>query len=95
MGNAFHRKQIPISRGTKTRGTGIGYWNKTAQTFTGGDNVREWNKQCLITLAARSLDAWETEHLNDYGEIITGTAKTETLPPRRLWIRQCLSSTRL
>jgi len=76
MDKALHRKQIAIGRGTKSRGTGIGYWDKTARTYTMGaakpgetPSVREWNMYCLMRLAARVLDDWENEHLHD-GEIV-------------------------
>jgi hypothetical protein len=65
MGNAFHRKQIPISRGSKTRGTGIRYVNTTptsVRTLTADElAVREQQKAAFQ--AQRGLRDWNVHCL--------------------------------
>jgi hypothetical protein len=77
MGNAFHKKRLPLGRGLKTHGTGFRYSNAaqpSVKDLTAGElaareqqkaavqaqrGLRDWNVYCLVTIAARALDAWE------------------------------------
>jgi hypothetical protein len=74
MGNAFHKKQIPLGRGGRTRGTGIRYTDAPLPAQPTGapktpvnPSVRDWNVYCLMTLAARALDDWEDVLLAERG----------------------------
>jgi hypothetical protein len=84
MGNAFHKKKIPLGRGSKTRGVGIGYVETsrpqggelTAEEIAEREKtapargVREWNVHRLMKIAGFALDAWEDAIFVERGIVI-------------------------
>lgn len=60
MGTAFHRKQIPLSRGSKTRGTGIRYTDITATSVREltADELAAREEQKATFQAQRGTRGW-------------------------------------
>jgi hypothetical protein len=60
MGNAFHRKQIPLSRGSKTHGTGIRYADTTPTSVRKltADELAVREQQKAAFKAQRGLRDW-------------------------------------
>jgi hypothetical protein len=60
MGNAFHRKQIPLGRGSKTRGTGIHYVDITPTSVRefAADELAAREQQKAALQAQRGTRGW-------------------------------------